>query len=97
LTLTFVAIDTALYAELWEARNCGHGHVHVYGLRTRPWVSGTANALGATDLDTRRPESSKRMRAVLVFMRVRFPPLRAMQTDLKKGTTILHAIQAPRT
>jgi hypothetical protein len=67
--LTFDAppIDTAVYAELKEARNWGHGHAHLYGLRTRPWVSGTANALDATDLDTRRPESSKRMRAVLVY------------------------------
>jgi len=28
--------DTALNAELNEARNCGHGHVYLYGLRTCP-------------------------------------------------------------
>jgi len=74
LTLTFPAIDTALYAELREARNWGH--VHVYANGTRPWVSGTANALDATDLDTSRPESSKRMRAVLVSEGMQFPLLR---------------------
>ncbi len=51
--------DTSFNAKCREARNCGHGYVHVYAKRTCPCVSGAANALKATDLETRWPGPSK--------------------------------------
>jgi hypothetical protein len=36
LTFGVGAVDTGDNAELKEIRNCGHGHVYVYGVRTHP-------------------------------------------------------------
>jgi hypothetical protein len=36
LTFSGVRADTALNADLEQLRDVGHGHVYMYGLRTRP-------------------------------------------------------------
>jgi hypothetical protein len=55
LTSPATSVDTASNAKLKGIRNCGHGHVYVHGVRTRPFGSREADALDANDLETRRP------------------------------------------
>jgi O-acetylhomoserine (thiol)-lyase len=55
LTRPHAPVDTATYADLDQARDEGHGHVHLYGRRTRPCRSRSANALTANDPEADGP------------------------------------------
>jgi len=65
LTQIKANLDTALDADSTPVRTGGHGHV--YAQWTRACGSGAANALDATDLETRRPGSAEWIRAGSLF------------------------------
>jgi hypothetical protein len=72
LTFATSAINTAFSAKLRETRNCGDGHVHVYGLGTRTCGLGTANALTQPILKQNGPGPRKDAGR---FLMLQFPPI----------------------